>query len=68
MSRAIAPILVLHGVLQVVACGGDDTVNPSNPEAGAPAPKDASSGDAKDAAKPSEGGPGHEAGLDAPAE
>jgi hypothetical protein len=68
MSRAIAPLLIVLGVLQVAACGGDDTVNPSNPEAGAPAPKDASSGDARDAAKPSESDPGHEAGPDAPAE
>jgi hypothetical protein len=46
MSRT-APFLVALG-LQFAACGGDDTVNPSNPEAGiAQATKDAAGGDAK---------------------
>jgi hypothetical protein len=67
MPRAILPIVVLLGITHVSGCGGDDTVNPSNPEAGATAAKDASSGDATDAAKRSEGGSeaGKEAGSDA---
>jgi hypothetical protein len=53
MSRALAPVLVVLWFVQSAACGSDDAVNPSNPEAAA---KDASSGDAADAAKTSDGG------------
>jgi hypothetical protein len=54
MSRAIGPALIVLGVLHFVGCGGDDTVNPSNPDAGATAAKDATTGDAK----PSDAGGG----------
>jgi hypothetical protein len=47
MSRATASALVVLGLLQPVGCGGDDTVNPSNPDASATAAKDATTGDAK---------------------
>jgi hypothetical protein len=47
MSRAIAPVLVVLGILHLAGCSGDDTVNPSNPEAGVTATKDATSSDAK---------------------
>jgi len=44
MSRAIARIIAVLAVLHSVGCGGDDTVNPTNPEAGATtAGKDAAS-------------------------
>jgi hypothetical protein len=43
MARAFVSTSLLVGILQMASCGGDDTVNPSNPDASASVAKDASS-------------------------
>jgi hypothetical protein len=66
MSRPFPVLLVVLANTLLVGCGGDDSVNPTNPDAQAPKSGDASSD--HDAAKLDSSSDGPKASSDAPAE